>query len=329
MKIEETIRENIAQQHFLITGGAGFIGSNLAGELLKLGAKKVTVLDDLSTGYKENIVEFFSHSNFNFIEASITDLESCVEAFRGVDVVFQMAALGSVPRSIDNPLASNAVNVTGFLNVLEAAKLSKVKKVVYSSSSSVYGDDEHLPKLEQFTGNPLSPYAVTKKANELYAKTFADLYGMSITGLRYFNVFGPKQRMTGAYAAVIPIFINNLLNNKPCTINGTGDISRDFTYVQNVVEANILAAFNTIEQHAIYNVAMGGQLSLNDLYEILESNIQSGLKPIHAEPRTGDILSSMANIDKAKRNLNYKPSIGLVQGLQKTIEWNRLQSEEK
>ncbi len=323
MKFEETIRENIAKQHFLITGGAGFIGSNLVGELLNLGAEKVTVLDDLSTGYAENISEFQTHPQFNFIEASITDLQSCISAFNGVDVVFQMAALGSVPRSIDNPLASNAVNVTGFLNVLEAAKISKVKKVVYSSSSSVYGDDEHQPKLEQYTGNPLSPYAVTKKANELYARTFADLYDMSITGLRYFNVFGPKQRMTGAYAAVIPIFINNLLNNEPCTINGVGDISRDFTYVKNVVEANILAAFNTNEKHEIYNIAMGGQLSLNELYNTIEKFIGSKQQPIHVEERLGDIKSSMANIEKARTGLNYSPVVGLREGLELTIEWNK------
>ena len=326
MKFEENLIKKIRSSNCVVTGGAGFIGSNLVGELLSLGAQKVLVLDDLSTGYSENLDEFKSNPSFEFMNASITDFSACLKAFENADIVFQMAALGSVPRSIDNPIASNNVNVSGFLNVLEAAKKTGVKKVVYSSSSSVYGDDEHLPKLEQFTGNPLSPYAVTKKANELYAKTFADLYDMDITGLRYFNVFGPKQRMTGAYAAVIPIFINNLLNGKPCGINGTGDISRDFTYVKNVVHANLLAACTKEDQHEVYNIAMGGQLSLNDLYDILESSIQSGLVPEHNPPRPGDIMSSMANIDKAKNNLAYKPSIGLVHGLQMTIDWNKNQN---
>lgn len=324
--IPKELISKIETTNFLITGGAGFIGSNLVGELLERGAKQVVVLDDLSTGYQENIAEFENHPSFKFINGSITDLKCCIDSFKNINVVFQMAALGSVPRSIDNPLATNEVNITGFLNVLEAAKIAGVRKVVYSSSSSVYGDDEHLPKIEIHTGNPLSPYAVTKKANELYAKTFAELYDLSITGLRYFNVFGPKQRMTGAYAAVIPIFINNLLNGDACTINGSGDISRDFTYVKNVVEANILAAFSEQKQHEIYNIAMGGQLSLNDLYEILESSLQTGLKAIHAEQRKGDILSSMANIDKAKKDLSYKPAVGLVHGLQMTIDWNKSQA---
>lgn len=327
MKLEDKHIQQIKNSVCVVTGGAGFIGSNLVAELLNIGAKKVIVLDDLSTGYEENLVEFKNHSNFKFINASITEFESCLTAFETADIVFQMAALGSVPRSIDNPIASNEVNVSGFLNVLEAAKISGVKKVVYSSSSSVYGDDDHLPKIEEFTGNPLSPYAVTKKANELYAKTFADLYEMDIIGLRYFNVFGPKQRMTGAYAAVIPIFINNLLNNEPCAINGTGEISRDFTYVKNVVEANILAACKKEDAHQVYNIAMGGQLSLNDLYDILESSIQSGLEPVHNDPRPGDILSSMANINKAKKGLKYKPSVGLVHGLQMTIDWNKNQKK--
>jgi UDP-N-acetylglucosamine 4-epimerase len=322
--ITDKIKSYIQNSVCLVTGGAGFIGSNLVGELLLLDAKKVIVLDDLSTGYFKNIEEFNTNVKFVFVEASINDYDACLKAFEGVDIVFQMAALGSVPRSIDNPIATNATNVTGFLNVLNAAKESKVSKVVYSSSSSIYGDDEHLPKVEKFTGNPLSPYAVTKKANELYARTFTDLYGMDIIGLRYFNVFGPKQSTQGAYAAVIPIFIQNLLKNEVCYINGDGEISRDFTYVKNVVEANICAAFAQVDnKDRIYNVAMGDQLSLNELYSILESNIQSGLKAVHREHRTGDILSSQANIDKAKADLGYYPKYSLEEGMAITIEWNK------
>ena len=322
--ISEKIKTYIQNSICLVTGGAGFIGSNLVGELLSMNAKKVIVLDDLSTGFYKNIEEFVSNEKFNFVEASINDYDSCLKAFAGVDIVFQMAALGSVPRSIDNPIATNATNVTGFLNVLAAAKEASVAKIVYSSSSSIYGDDEHLPKVEHFTGNPLSPYAVTKKANELYARTFSDLYGMDIIGLRYFNVFGPKQSTQGAYAAVIPIFIQNLLKNEVCHINGDGEISRDFTYVKNIVEANICAAFAKVgSKDRIYNIAMGDQLSLNELYSMLEDNIQSGLKAVHRDHRTGDILSSQANIDKAIADLGYTPNYSLEEGMAVTIEWNK------
>ncbi|MBD3637730.1 MAG: NAD-dependent epimerase/dehydratase family protein [Crocinitomicaceae bacterium] len=323
--ITPDIRTFIEQAHCVVTGGAGFIGSNLVEELLQLKARKVVVLDDLSTGFQENIKEFQELENFEFVAGSITDYEVCTKTFEGADIVFQMAALGSVPRSIDNPGKTNAVNVTGFLNVLNAARMCKVKKVVYSSSSSVYGDDEHLPKVEHLTGNPLSPYAVTKKANELYARVFSEIYGMDIVGLRYFNVFGPKQSVKGPYAAVIPIFIENLLNKRTCYINGDGNISRDFTYVQNVVEANICAAYARFDNpdDRVLNVAMGEQLSLNDLYAILEEEIQSGLSPIHREPRLGDIQSSQADISKAKKLIGYQPKYPLKEGLIKTIEWNR------
>ena len=328
MFTEDTLN-TIKNTTFLITGGAGFIGSNLTEKLLSLNAGKVIVFDDLSTGFYENIKPFEDQSNFEFIQASITDKEACLNAFNGVDIIFQMAALGSVPRSIDNPQATNQVNVNGFLNVVWAAKESKVKKVVYSSSSSIYGDDKTLPKVEHSVGNPLSPYAVSKRANELYAQTFSNLFDLDIVGLRYFNVFGPKQNIKGAYAAVIPIFISNLLSNTPCYINGDGLISRDFTFIDNVVHANILAAFSKLEnKHEIFNIAMGSQLSLNDLYDHLEGEIKTGLSPIHREKRIGDIDSSMADINKAKSLLNYAPVTSVESGLTRTVNWYKMQFAE-
>ena len=322
MTLNQTTLQQIQESTFLITGGAGFIGSNLAEKLIELKAKKVVVFDDLSTGFYQNIEPFIGLSNFVFIQESITNKEACIEAFKGIDFVFQLAALGSVPRSIDNPQATNEVNVSGFLNVMWAAKENSTKKVIYSSSSSVYGDDTTLPKVESNTGNPLSPYAVTKKANELYAHTFANLFNIDTIGLRYFNVFGPKQNIQGAYAAVIPIFISNLIKNKPCYINGDGNTSRDFTYIDNVVYANILAAFSTIPtKHDVFNIAMGNQLSLNELYHFLEEKIKSGLSPVHREKRIGDIESSLANIEKAKINLNYVPIKSVNDGLAQTVNW--------
>ena len=322
MNFESIILEKIKKSIILVTGGAGFIGSNLIKELLNLNAKKIIVLDDLSTGFIKNIEEFQGKSNFQFIEGSITDQHICLEVMQGVDIVFHMAALGSVPRSIDNPIATNSVNINGFVNMLWAAKENHIKKVVYSSSSSVYGDDKTIPKVESSIGNPLSPYAVTKRANELYANTFSNIYGLPITGLRYFNVFGPKQNLAGAYAAVIPIFISNLLQNKPCFINGDGEISRDFTYVDNVVYANILAAFTeTAPQHDIYNIAMGSQLSLNELYNNLEALLNTGLKSVHQSARIGDIQNSRANISKAEQTLNYRPIVSIKDGIGKTVEW--------
>ncbi len=327
---KEEILSSIRSMTFLITGGAGFIGSNLVEKLLTLQAKKVIVLDDLSTGYYENIEAFIPNQNFEFIEGSITDLSTCLSAFKNVDIVFQMAALGSVPRSIDRPQATNNVNVNGFLNVLWAAKEANIKKVVYSSSSSVYGDNNTSPKVEDQLGKPLSPYAVSKRTNELYAQTFSDLYGLKTIGLRYFNVFGPKQNVKGAYAAVIPIFISNLLSKQPCQINGDGTISRDFTFVDNVLNANILAAFTDLkEAHDVFNIALGGKLSLNDLYRYIEQEIQSGLAPIYKEKRIGDIENSQANISKAKSALGYEPSRSIEDDLAKTINWykNKLQKE--
>ncbi|MCG8577495.1 MAG: NAD-dependent epimerase/dehydratase family protein [Flavobacteriales bacterium] len=322
--ITTEIRNFLKESSILVTGGAGFIGSNIVHNLAGIGVKRLVVLDDLSTGFKENLQGIEEGKDFEFIQGSITDYQTCLKATEGIEVVFQLAALGSVPRSIDNPLASNEVNVTGFLNVLNAARENKVKRIVYSSSSSVYGDDTNLPKVESKTGNPLSPYAVTKVSNELYARTFSDLFDIDIVGLRYFNVFGPRQNIKGPYAAVIPIFISNLLNGEQCYINGDGNISRDFTFVQNVVEANFCAAYAKVDiPDKIFNIAMGNQLSLNELYDALESEIQSGLEPIHREQRKGDILSSLADISRAQEYLKYKPTHPLKEGLLKTINWYR------
>ncbi|MFD1551996.1 LPS biosynthesis protein WbpP [Putridiphycobacter roseus] len=321
------ILEKIKKSKFLITGGAGFIGSNLVEKLIALEAAKIVIVDDLSTGFIENIQDFIPLPNVEFIQKSITDYEALLTAFNDIDIVIQLAALGSVPRSIDNPIATNAVNITGFLNVLAAAKENKVKKVVYASSSSVYGDDKTIPKIETSTGKPLSPYAVTKKANELYAETFADVYKMDIIGLRYFNVFGPKQNVKGAYAAVIPIFITNLTQNKPCSINGDGTISRDFTHVSNVVYANILAACAThFVKHEVFNIALGDKLSLNELYQTLEGEIKTGLSPIYLPKRIGDIDNSQADISKAKDLLHYAPVKTTNEGLIETINWYRSKS---
>lgn len=321
MEIEE-IKKFVAAKSFFVTGAAGFIGSNLVEELLKIGAKKVVAYDDLSTGFEANIAEFKAQDNFKFIKGSITDFEFCKQAMEGSDVVLHLAALGSVPRSIDNPLATNEVNVVGFLNVLNAARLNGIKKVVYSSSSSVYGDNQRLPKVEHEIGNPLSPYAVSKRTNELYAETFRGLYDMDIVGLRYFNVFGPKQNIKGPYAAVIPIFIQNLLKKEPCYINGDGKISRDFTFVSNVVYANICAAQAEVDTDLnVFNVAMGDQLSLLDLYKQLEKQIQSGLTPIHRDKRKGDIDSSLADINRAKKILKYEPNCDFETGITKTVNW--------
>jgi UDP-N-acetylglucosamine 4-epimerase len=320
--ISDETKSFIQSSNCVVTGGAGFIGSNLVKTLLEMKVKKVVVLDDLSTGDSNNIKVFEGQQNFQFVNGSITDYDTCLNTFEGADIVFQLAALGSVPRSIDNPIKTNEVNVVGFLNVLYAAKEANVRKVVYSSSSSIYGDDEHLPKVEEKTGHPLSPYAVSKRSNELYAKVFKDVYDMDVVGLRYFNVFGPKQNINGPYAAVIPIFITNLLKNQPCYINGDGTISRDFTFVQNVVEANICAAASSVSsKDPIFNIAMGDQMSLNELYSKIEEYIGSGLDPVHREHRVGDILSSLADISKASTEIGYEPKYSFEEGIKLTIDW--------
>ncbi len=323
MEYQFRLKEPINNYTFLITGGAGFIGSNIADFLLKNNAKKVVILDNLSTGFEDNIDEFKKHENFIFIKGDITNYEDCLKATNGVDYVFHQAALGSVPRSINDPIATNSVNVGGFVNMLFASHKNNVKRFIYASSSSVYGDDKTMPKQENITGNLLSPYAVSKKANELYADVFYRTYGLEVIGLRYFNVFGPKQNIAGAYAAVIPIFITSLLKNESPNIFGDGTTTRDFTFIENVIQANVISAL-TINKDAInqvFNIAYGGTTSLNDLYKYISEELNSDLKPNYQPERKGDIKDSFANIDKAKNLLNFSPTINIIQGLTTTVEW--------
>lgn len=316
-------QNDLSKFNFLITGGAGFIGSNIVEYLLKFGAKQVRVLDNLSNGYRENISEFESVKNFEFQEGDIRHLDDCQRAVEGIDIVLHQAALGSVPRSINDPITSNEVNVSGFLNMLVACKNSKsVKRFVYAASSSTYGDSPTLPKVEEHIGKPLSPYAVTKYVNELYADVFAKTYGMEIIGLRYFNVFGPKQSPQGAYAAVIPLFMQALKDKTPPTINGDGEQTRDFTFVENAVQANIKAAFTDKKAaNQVYNVAYGERISLNKLWEALQDASDTKLKAIFGPPRQGDVRDSLANINKAKQLLNYQPKFNVQKGLKLTWEY--------
>lgn len=309
----------------LVTGGAGFIGSHLTEYLLKNGAKQVVVLDDLSTGFEKNIALFSSHKNFRFIKGSITDLAVCMEACKGMNVVLHHAALGSVPRSIENPVRTNEVNVNGFVNMLFAAKECGVKKFVYASSSSVYGDDETFPKTEAKTGNLLSPYAVSKYTNEKYAKVFADLYKMQVTGLRYFNVFGERQTPDGPYAAVIPKFIDAIINKKQASIYGTGENTRDFTYVANVVKANLLCMENeNIPKGIVMNIACGGTISVNDIYTNIATALQSNIKPNYLPERPGEIKNSYADIALARQTIGYQPAVNLEEGLRRTVNWFKI-----
>ncbi|MFD0931164.1 SDR family oxidoreductase [Psychroflexus salinarum] len=315
--------KDISKINFLVTGGAGFIGSNIVEYLLKFGAKQVRVLDNLSNGYKENISEFESESNFEFIEGDIRKLEDCEKAVDGMDIVLHQAALGSVPRSIDDPITSNDVNVSGFLNMLVACKnADSVVRFVYAASSSTYGDSPNLPKVEHTIGKPLSPYAVTKYVNELYADVFAKTYGMEIIGLRYFNVFGPKQSPQGAYAAVIPLFMQALKDQNPPTINGDGEQTRDFTFVENAVQANIKAAFADKKAvNQVYNVAYSERISLNSLWNTLQDAAETELKAIYGPPRQGDVRDSLADINKARKLLNYEPQFDVHKGLKVTWEY--------
>src|SRR5215213_3161810 len=310
----------------LITGGAGFIGSNLTEYLLnKPGIETVRVFDNLATGNLKNIELFESNSKFEFVQGDIRDYEACVQACDGIDLISHQAALGSVPRSINDPLTTNEVNITGTLNIFTAAKEKKIRRVVYAASSSTYGDHPGLPKVEEKIGNPLSPYAVTKYVNELYAKVYADVYGLQTIGLRYFNVFGPRQNPAGAYAAVIPLFIKAVLDNEPPIINGDGEHSRDFTFVANAVHANECALFteniNAVNQ--VYNIAYGKQTSLNELFETIKEIAGSDLAPKYGPERKGDVKHSLADISKAKELLSYQPAYDTRQGLKIAFEWYR------
>ncbi len=307
----------------LVTGGAGFIGSHLCEYLMSAGIKKLVVLDDLSTGFRKNIEPFFTYQNFTFIEGSITDKEICLRACENIDIVLHHAALGSVPRSIENPIATNEVNVSGFVNMLSAAKEKGVKKFIYASSSSVYGDDATFPKTESKTGNLLSPYAVSKHTNEKYAAVFSELYELQTIGFRYFNVFGERQNPEGAYAAVIPKFIASLIKNQSPSIYGTGNNTRDFTYVGNVVRANELAIKNQIAQKSIVmNIAFGGTVSVNEIFKQISINTsKEPISPIYLSERKGEIKDSYADISLAKQTINFAPIIPLDEGLKKTVEW--------
>ena len=308
---------------FLVTGGAGFIGSHIVEYLLSHGAGKVRVLDNFATGFKKNLEAFGTNKSFEFLEGDIRDLNTCQQACKDINIVFHQAALGSVPRSINDPVTTNAVNIDGFLNMLVASRDQRVEKFIYAASSSTYGDSKKLPKTEGEIGMPLSPYAVTKFVNELYARVFALNYGIKTIGLRYFNVFGPRQDPNGAYAAVIPLFINSLVNNKSVKIDGDGEQTRDFTFVENAVQANIRAAFtdNSNALNEVYNVAVGERTSINQMFEIIKELSGADVKPEYRQARAGDVRDSLADISKIKNQLGYNPTVNLKNGLKFTYEW--------
>lgn len=314
---------NIKNQSFLITGAAGFIGSHIVEYLLNNGAKFVRVLDNLSNGKMSNVDIFQKYPNYEFVEGDITDYETCVKACIGIDKVCHQAAVGSVPRSIKTPLITNDSNVNGFLNMIFAAKEAGIKRFVYASSSSVYGDEMSLPKVEDKVGSPLSPYAVSKKTNELYGNIFGELYGMEVVGLRYFNVFGPRQDPYGQYAAVIPLFVKAVLNREPVYIDGDGEQTRDFTYVDNAVQANI-RALTTANQEAfgqVYNVAYGENYSVNYMYNAICQHLKIKHTATYRDSRQGDIRNSLADISKANKLLGYDPQFSFAEGLPLTIDY--------
>lgn len=334
---------HLTKKRLLITGGAGFIGSNLVEHFLP--ENRVICLDNLSTGHIKNVEGFLQNPQFTFIEGDICDLATCHQATEGCDYVFHQAALGSVPRSVYDPLNTNASNIDGFLNMLVAARDAKVTRFIYAASSSTYGDSKELPKVEHRIGRPLSPYAVTKYVNELYARVFNQLYGLETIGLRYFNVFGKRQDPEGAYAAVIPLWIKMLLNRERPVINGDGTFSRDFTYIENVLRANEQAAitpwktmlersldYSANSQTAqeidhVFNIAYGGNTTLTELFYALRGNLAriypeiAGIEPIHGPQRAGDIPHSQASIMKAKSVLGYYPGVDTVKGIKLTCEW--------
>lgn len=306
---------------FLVTGGAGFIGSNLCEAILKLGYR-VVCLDNISTGKQENIDLFINNPNYTFIKGDIRDFDTCLEATRGVDYVLNQAAWGSVPRSIKMPQLYDEINIRGTLNMMEAASKNNVKKFIYASSSSVYGDEPNLPKQEGHEGNLLSPYALTKRVNEEYGRLYTKLYDLDTYGLRYFNVFGQRQDPEGAYAAVIPKFIKQLLNDEQPTINGDGKQSRDFTYIENVIEANLKACkASKLAAGQSFNIAFGGREYLIDIYHGLCKVLGKDIKPIFGPDRVGDIKHSNADITKAKKLLAYEPEWSFEQGIEAAINW--------
>tara|TARA_Y100000816_G_scaffold280347_1_gene253606 strand:+ start:1440 stop:2429 length:990 start_codon:yes stop_codon:yes gene_type:complete len=322
------INNKLKDKVILVTGGAGFIGSNTIDYLLKCGSI-VHCLDDFSTGHKKNIENFLNNKNFKLFDGDICDINICQTAIKDVEYVLHLAARGSVPKSIEDPIKSNEINIKGFLNILMVSKNQNINKVVYASSSSVYGDSNLSPKIEDEIGNQLSPYAITKFTNELYAKNFYDLYGLNSIGIRYFNVFGPKQDPNGPYAAVIPKFISKLINYNSPIINGDGSISRDFTYIDNIVQLNTLAILcdNGIALNKVYNGAFGQTNTLNKLFELLRRSLSKfddkilGIKPKYGPERKGDIINSLASIENAKKKLNYNPNIDFETGIKRTVNW--------
>lgn len=318
----------LTNKNILVSGGAGFIGSNLCEALINKG-NKVVCLDNFSTGNRENIENLLDEPNFKLIEGDIRILDDCLKATKGVDYVLHQAALGSVPRSVEDPITSNEVNVNGFLNMLIASRDFGVKRFVYAASSSTYGDSELLPKVEKTIGKPLSPYAITKYVNELYADIFSKIYGVQTIGLRYFNVFGRKQDPNGAYAAVIPKFVTQLIKGESPIINGDGNHTRDFTYIDNVIQANLLSLVVTKPEaiNNVYNIACGDSTTLNELIKNLKNYLTEyddsikNIEVIHGPKRSGDILHSHASIEKAKRLLNYEPNYSFQTGLRKAVKW--------
>ena len=318
----------LSNKTILVTGGAGFIGSNLCEALIEKG-NKVVCLDNFATGKRENLEVSLKDSNFTLIEGDIRKLEDCLKASKDVDYVLHQAALGSVPRSIKDPIISNDVNVSGFLNMLVAARDNGVKRFVFAASSSTYGDSQSMPKIEDIIGKPLSPYAITKYVNELYADIFSKTYGLETIGLRYFNVFGRKQDPNGAYAAVIPKFVSQLMKGESPVINGDGNYSRDFTYIDNVIQANLLCLVTTNEKaiNTVYNVAYGDRNTLNDLMGYLKEYLSeldakiSNVEVVYGPNRAGDIPHSHASVDKAKELLNYNPQFTLQKGLKEAVKW--------
>lgn len=309
----------------LVTGGAGFIGSNLVDALLgDHRIARVRALDNFSTGFLENLEHLLEHPRFELMEGDIRDFDTCMHACTGMDLISHQAALGSVPRSIADPLTTNGVNITGMLNILHAAKESGIQRVVYAASSSTYGDSVKLPKVEDEIGKPLSPYAVTKYVNELYASVYHRTYGLEVIGLRYFNVFGPRQRPSGAYAAAIPLFIRHLMDGQSPTIHGDGLHSRDFTFVGNAVQANFRALFtkNDAAIGEVFNIAFGKQTTLLALFETLSGLLGSHLKPNFGPERLGDIPHSLADIGKARQILGYEPEVSVDEGLKETVAWH-------
>lgn len=318
----------LENKKILVTGGAGFIGSNLCENLLSKGAE-VICLDNFSTGHRKNIEPFLPNNKFVLIEGDIRNLDDCTKAVEGVDFVLHQAALGSVPRSIKDPMTTNNVNITGFLNMLVASSNANVKRFIYAASSSTYGDSKTLPKEEDKIGKPLSPYAVTKYVNELYADVFSKTYGIECIGLRYFNVFGRRQDPNGAYAAVIPLFVKQLINHQSPNINGDGEYSRDFTYIDNVIQMNLLAieTSNSEAINQVYNTAFGERTTLNQLVDYLKEFLSvyddeiKNITATHGSYRTGDIPHSLANINKAQKLLGYNPHYSVRDGLKEAVKW--------